>query len=105
MVSDTHLVLLFEFDMQVLPLYVLIIMYFILVPVKSLYLVVVKSFWLFHSFGYQTLFIILFFVNVAELRILNPIKPGLFEICQTGGWGGGGVGSIHPYPVTPLFEG
>ena len=32
----------------------------------------------------------------------NPIKPGLFEVCQTGGGGGGG---IHPRPVTPLFEG
>ena len=29
----------------------------------------------------------------------NPIKPGLFEICQTRGEGG-----IHPRPVTPLFE-
>ena len=31
---------------------------------------------------------------------LNPIKPRLFEICQTRGGGG-----IHPHPITPLFEG
>ena len=31
---------------------------------------------------------------------LNPVKPGLFEICET--WGGG---RIQPYPVTPLFQG
>ena len=36
----------------------------------------------------------------AGIHPLNPIKPGLFEICQT--WGGG---RIHPHPGTPLFEG
>ena len=45
--------------------------------------------------------------NIPDLEIrfhysLNPIKPGLFEICHTWGRGGGG---IHPRPVTPLFEG
>ena len=32
---------------------------------------------------------------------INPIKPGLFEICHTREGGG----EIHPHRITPLFEG
>ena len=36
----------------------------------------------------------------SAISSINPVKPGLFEICQTRGGDG-----IHPRPVTPLFEG